>query len=137
MQTSQLHLAAVAALVSLITAWQTVFGTGSNCENSIGLRRAACRAQVEATGGRWIAGMVVIGVSVVLLALIAMQVMRVSEDSADILSSKKPPSRPGTMIADHLRGGDSATLVATAVALGGGNLCSVALLHLPARQLGR
>ena len=97
-QTSRLHLAAVAALVSLITAWQTVFGTGSNCENSIGLRSAACRAQVEATGGRWIAGMVVIGVSVVLLALIAMQVMRVSEDSADILSSKKPPSRPGTMI---------------------------------------
>jgi hypothetical protein len=97
-QTSRLHLAAVAALVSLLTAWQTVFGTGPNCETSIGLHSDACRAQVEATGARWIAGAIVIGVSVVLLALIALQVMRVSEDSADISPSKTRNSRPLTSV---------------------------------------
>jgi hypothetical protein len=98
-QTSRLHLAAVAALVSLITAWQTVFGTGSSCETLGSIRHSpACRAQVDATGGRWIAGVVVIGVSFVLLLLIAFQVMRVSEDSADIERSKQRPSRPITLI---------------------------------------
>jgi len=117
-QTARLHLAAVAALVSLLTAWQTVFGTGSSCETWNGLRSNACRAQVERTGARWIAGVVVVGVCIVLLALIAIQVMRVSEDSADIKPSKirytkgrpcesdpsktEPPkprySRPGTTV---------------------------------------
>lgn len=93
-QTARLHFAAVTALVSLLTAWQTVFGTGLNCENSSNLRSSACRAQVEATGARWIAGAVVIGLSIVVLALIAIQVMRVSEDSADILVAKTRSGRP-------------------------------------------
>jgi hypothetical protein len=97
-QTSRLHFAAVAALVSLLTAWQTVFGTGSNCEDSVALRSSACRSQVEATGARWIAGAVVIGVSIVLIALIAVQVMRVSEDSADIQAVKTRRNRPGTTV---------------------------------------
>jgi hypothetical protein len=97
-QTSRLHFAAVAALVSVLTAWQIVFGTGPNCEDASDLRSSACRAQVEATGARWIAGAVVIGLSSVLLALIAVQVMRVSEDSADIQAAKTRSSRPGTTV---------------------------------------
>ena len=97
-QTSRLHVAAVAALVSVLTAWQTVFGTGPSCETSVGLRSGACRRQVEATGGRWIASAVVIVVSIALLAVIAVQVMRVSEDSADIKPSKTHTSRPLTTI---------------------------------------
>jgi hypothetical protein len=98
-QTSRLHLAAVAALVSLITAWQTVFGTGTSCETLGNVRfSSTCHAQVDKTGGRWIAGTVVIGVSVLLLAFIAFQVMRVSEDSADIKRSKQRASRPITTI---------------------------------------
>jgi hypothetical protein len=98
-QTSRLHLAAVAALVSLITAWQAVFGTGSSCETLNELRHSpTCHVQIADSGGRWIADVVVIGVSIVLLVLIAIQVMVVSEDSADILSPKKPSSRPATMV---------------------------------------
>ena len=97
-QTARLHFAAVAALVSLLTAWQIVFGTGPNCEDTGDLRSSACRAQVEATGARWIAGVIVIGLSIVLLALIAIQVMRVSEDSADIQAAKARNSRPATTV---------------------------------------
>jgi hypothetical protein len=97
-QTARLHFAAVAALVSLLTAWQIVFGTGPSCEDAGDLRSSACRTQVEATGARWIAGVVVIGLSIVLLALIAIQVMRVSEDSADIQAAKTRGSRPATTV---------------------------------------
>jgi hypothetical protein len=113
-QTSRLHLAAVAALVSLLTAWQTVFGTGPSCETSIGLRSEACRAQVEATGGRWIAGAVVIGVSIVLLLLIAIQVMRVSEDSADIKPSKIQLSKTEPSKPRHSRLGTTVLVVVAA-----------------------
>jgi hypothetical protein len=83
-QTARMHLAATGVLVSLITAWYSAFGTGPNCENPSNLLGNACRTQVTDAGPRARIEFIVAVACLILLIGIAIQVMRLSDASADI-----------------------------------------------------
>ena len=85
-RTAWLHLAAVAVLLEVVTAWHVAFGTGESCVQPDKLLTHSCRAQVLHPG-RPLAESIMVGVGILLgIAIVVLTVIS-SDGAADVQSA--------------------------------------------------
>jgi hypothetical protein len=115
-RTAMVHLAAVAVLLELITAWHIAFGTGADCVSPTAFVRphTGCLHQAIHSGARSVTELLMVVAGVVLMLVLMAVLVRGTEEAVDVQAPDAELRQDPTQ-ADATRRGLIAALVAAAL----------------------